>query len=69
MLEFLFNKAAELQTQNFVKKELQCRFLPVIIVQFLRKSILKNICERLLLTHTFFGILAQMKLRKKTKAF
>ena len=36
-----------LQTHNFIKKRLQLRCFPV--VKFLRRSILKNICIRLLL--------------------
>ena len=49
MLESLFNKAADLQICNFIKKRFQHRCFPVIIEKFLRIPILKNICERLLL--------------------
>ena len=34
---------------NFIKKRLQHRCFPVNVAKFLRTSILKNICERLLL--------------------
>ena len=34
---------------NFIRKRLQHRCFPVNIAKFLRKPILKNICERLLL--------------------
>ena len=49
LLESLFNKAADLQVCNSIKKTLQHRCFPVIIAKFLRIPILKNICERLLL--------------------
>ena len=48
-MEFLFNKDARLQVYNFIKKKLQHRCFLVNIVKFLRKPILKNIYERLLL--------------------
>ena len=49
MLEPLFNKAADLQVCNFIKKRLQHRCFSCDIEKFLRIPILKNICERLLL--------------------
>ena len=48
-LESLSNKFAGLQACNFIKKRLQCKCFPVKFVKFWRISILKNICERLLL--------------------
>ena len=50
MLETLFNKATGLQACNFMKKRLEYRCFPVNIAKFLRAPILKNICERLLLS-------------------
>ena len=35
VLESLFNKAAGLQTRNFIKKRLHHRCFPVIIAEFL----------------------------------
>ena len=49
MLEFPSNKVAGLQACNFSKKRLQHRCFPANTVQFLRATILKNICVRLLL--------------------
>ena len=49
VLESLFNKAADLQVYNFIEKRLQHKCFPVKLAKFLGKSILKNICERLLL--------------------
>ena len=49
MLESLFNKVAGLSACSFIKKRLQHRCFPVKLAKFLRTSILKNICERLLL--------------------
>ena len=48
-VEFLFNKVAGLKTWISIKKRLQHRCFPVNIAKFLRTSILKNICEQLLL--------------------
>ena len=47
MLESLFNK--RLKACNFIKKMLQPKCFAVNIAKFVRTSILKNICERLLL--------------------
>ena len=47
MLETLFNNVADLQACNFIKKMLQQSFLMKFAK--LKNSILKNICERLLL--------------------
>ena len=49
VLDSLFNEVAGLTVSNFIKKRLQARWCPVKFVKFLRTSILKNICERLLL--------------------
>ena len=49
MLEVLFDKFAGLQPGNFITKRLQHRLFPVNIAKFLKTSILKYICERLLL--------------------
>ena len=48
-LESLFNKAAGLETCNFIKKGLQLRCFPLNIAKFLRTFILENICEQRLL--------------------
>ena len=45
---FLY-KIAGLKACNFIKKRLQHRYFSVNIAKFLRITILKNICERLLL--------------------
>ena len=49
VLESLFNKAAGLQVCKLIKKRLQHKYFPAIIAKFLRRFILKNTCERLLL--------------------
>ena len=54
VLESLFNKAAGLKACNFIKARPQNRYFPVKLVKFLRTSILKNMCERLLLD--FLGV-------------
>ena len=43
MFESLFNKVADYQACNFIKKSLQHRCFPVNIVKFLRTPILKFI--------------------------
>ena len=48
-LESLFNQIAGLQVCYFIKKRLQQRFFSINIVKFLKTSILKKACERLLL--------------------
>ena len=48
-IESLFNKVTGLHILNFIKKRLQYRCFPVNIGKFLRRTILKNIIERLLL--------------------
>ena len=50
MLESLFSKVAGLQPCNLIKKKLQHSRLLVNIAKYLRTPLLKNICERLLLT-------------------
>ena len=47
--ESLLNTIAGLQPCNYIKKYLQHRCFPVNIVKFLRTSILRNICEQMLL--------------------
>ena len=49
MLESFFNRVSGLQACNFIKKRLQNRCFSVDIAKFLRTSIFKKICERLLL--------------------
>ena len=49
MLEFLFNKVADLQACNVFKKRHQHGRFPVNIAKSLRTTILKIICERMLL--------------------
>ena len=49
VLESLFSKVAGLRACNFIKKRLQQRCFPVKFAKFLRTTILKNICEQLLL--------------------
>ena len=44
-----FNKVADLQACNFIKKKLQHRCFPVNTAKFLRTPILKKICQRRLL--------------------
>ena len=39
------------QTCNFIKKRVQHRCFPVNIAKFLKTPILRNVCERLRLTH------------------
>ena len=46
VLESYFNKIANLKVSNLIKKRLWHRCFPVNIAKFLRKPILKNICER-----------------------
>ena len=45
LLEYLFNKVADLQASNFILKRLQHRCFSVNIAKLLRPSILKNICK------------------------
>ena len=49
LLESLFKNIAGLKACNFINERLQHRCFPDNIVKFLRTSILKNICEGLLL--------------------
>ena len=49
LLESLFDNVAGLKACNFIKKRLQHWYFPIKFPKFLRTSILKNICERLLL--------------------
>ena len=46
----IFDKIPGLQACDFIKNRLQFRCFVVNIVKFLRTPVLKNICERLLLT-------------------
>ena len=52
---FFFNKVADLEACNFVKKRLQYRCFPVDIAKFFGAPILKNTCQRLLLPIHFSG--------------
>ena len=56
LIESLFNKVTYLQTCNFIQKGRQRKCLPANIAKFLRASILKNFCERLLLTSEYITI-------------
>ena len=47
----LFNQVAGLEISNFLKKRFQRRCFSVNIAKFLKKLILKKICERLLLNN------------------
>ena len=49
VLESLFHKVVGLQVCNFIKQKLQHRCFLCNLAKFVRTSILKNICERLLL--------------------
>ena len=49
VLGSLFNTIAVFQPCNYIEKKLQHRCFPVNIAKSLKKSILKNVCERLLL--------------------
>ena len=49
MLQSLFNKDAGVKACNCIKKRLQHRCFTVNIPKLIRVSILKNICEQLLL--------------------
>ena len=49
MLQYLFNKAADLQAFHFIKKRPQNRCFHVKLAKFLRTPILKNSFERQLL--------------------
>ena len=51
VLESLFNKVAGLRPPALLKKRHQHSSFPMNFSKFFRTSILKNICERLLLTH------------------
>ena len=50
MLESLFKKAAGLKACKFIKKRLQHRCFPVTFAKFLKTTILKNICQQLILS-------------------
>ena len=52
MLESLFNKVADIEACNVIKKRLQHRCFSMNIAKFLGTPILKNICERMLLKIT-----------------
>ena len=56
VLESLFHKVAALKACSFNKKRIQHRCFPVNIAKFLRAPILKNICERLLLSVAFISL-------------
>ena len=69
MLESLFNKAAGLQTCNFIKKRLQHRCFSMNIAKFLRTTILKNNSERLLLFYSIFRIFRSVRSHKVQMCF
>ena len=52
MLDSLFNQAADLQVYNFIKKRFQHKCFSRNFAKFLKMSILKKVCERLLLHNT-----------------
>ena len=54
-----FNKVARRQACDFIRKSLQHRFFLVSVTKFWRASILKNICERLLLLKACWGMATQ----------
>ena len=56
VLETLLNKVTDFQACNFIEKRLQHRFFPVYIVKFLRKHIVENIFDRLLLWLSSFKV-------------
>ena len=60
LLESLFKNIAGLKACNFINERLQHRCFPDNIVKFLRTSILKNICEGLLLN-------VQKEIKRKLK--
>ena len=49
-MESLFNKFAGLEVCDFIKKRLQLSSFPLNIAIFLRTPVLRNICERVLLS-------------------
>ena len=53
------------KSYNFIKKRLQHRCFPMNIAKFLKTTILKNICERLLLKVTFYRCNQNTKKFKK----
>ena len=53
--ENIFAAVSCLKVYSFIKKRLQYRCFPVNIAKFLRTSILKNICQQLLLDNIFFS--------------
>ena len=61
MLDSLFNKAAGLKACNNIKKKLKHSYTPVKFAKFLRTSILRNICERLLLAILNLWIISMSK--------
>ena len=65
VLESFFNKFANLQPGNFITKRRQHSYVPVNIAKFLKTSILKDICERLLLNF----IDSKWKKKKKKQTF
>ena len=61
----LFNKVTGLQACNFIMKRLQHICFPVNIVKFLRTTILKKICKRLL--SKILGTLIHSNLSKRNE--
>ena len=67
-MESLFNKVEGLQARNFIKKRLQHNCFLENNAKFLKTTILKSICERLLLTKTYRTKLRILQ-RKKVSRF
>ena len=65
MLDSLFNKVAGL----FIKKKLQHKCSPVNFVKFLRTTILKNSCERLLLKKKNSEIVEKQQITEETVVY
>ena len=63
MLEFLFNKGSFLTT--LLKKDSNTGAFSAKFEKFLRKPILKNICERLLLYRLYFDQIPSLAIYKR----
>ena len=66
VLEPLFNKVAGAQAYKFIKKRRQHMCFSANIAKFLRTSILKNICERLLLNNGTIETCKSLQTKKRT---
>ena len=72
VLESLFNLVAGCQVYNFIKKSLQQKYFSMKkIAKFLKKPILKKICERLLLNNVApnFSLIWRLQNRCSYKCF